>query len=587
MKRKTADPPTLDLTNQELRAWLERMKGLLLPADFAIMDALLAAYLYVRAALAAVRVSVVRMRRVFGLASSEKRRDILGKGRDPGHGNSNASPGAGEDRRKKKDRRSKRKGHGRRRVEDYIGARRIPVPHDQFYSGCPCPDEHCDGKVYPLRDPRRVLRIVGQPTLVATIWEVARWRCQLCERIFTAELPVEAGTEKYDATAVAMVAILHFGNGFAFYRLERFQASLGVPLPASHQSALLSAAYQKLFPVLQAMIRCAAQCEILHNDDTGMRVLTLLAVIKASQRPDDASSKSKKERTGIHTTAIVAITAAFRVALYFTGRKHAGENLADVLEHRDPSLVLPIHVSDGLDHNNPKGHPVRTAKCLTHGRRQFVDIVSSFPEETRQVVEDLGKVYQVDAIAREQKLSPEERLLLHQEKSGPVMDGLRRWLTDQLLADTVEPNSSLGKAIAYMLKRWVPLTAFLREPGAPLDNNIAERVLKLAIRHRKNSLFYKTERGAAVGDFFMSIIETCALNKVDAFHYLTALLRNADRLQESPESWMPWNYRAMLGEETGASTAAEGRTSTRPVHHPPSDPCPPLAAEGTVQVDTT
>jgi len=127
----------------------------------------------------------------------------------------------------------------------------------------------------------------------------------------------------------------------------------------------------------------------------------------------------------------------------------------------------------------------------THGRRQFVDIVTSFPEECRRVVEDLGQVYHIDAIAKEKKLSPVERLFLHQKKSGPVMDGLRNWLTDKLLERAAEPNSGLGQAIKYMLKRWGELTLFLREPGAPLDNN--ERILKKAIRHRKNSLLCRPQ----------------------------------------------------------------------------------------------
>ncbi len=75
----------------------------------------------------------------------------------------------------------------------------------------------------------------------------------------------------------------------------------------------------------------------------------------------------------------------------------------------------------------------------------------------------------------------------------------------------MEPNSGLGKAISYMLRQWPALTLFLREPGAPLDNNLCERALKKAILHRKNSLFYKTLNGAEVGDLYMSLIHTCEL----------------------------------------------------------------------------
>jgi transposase len=297
---RTPEPAPLDITTDDLRAWLARMQVILDAADFDILRALLAAYLWVRQALAAARVSVDRLRRLFGLSKSEKSRDILRNKPDQSQGSPEASPGAGgeagESGPKKKTRR-KGKGHGRNGVTSYVTAKRIPVRHESFFPGCSCPEEHCQGKVYPLKDPSRVLRIVGQPSLVATIWEADRWRCHLCEKVFTAHLPAEAGTEKYDATAVAMIALLHFANGFAFHRLEKHQASLGVPLPASHQSTLVTAAYHKLLPVLQTLIRCAAQCEILHNDDTGMKVLSLLAAIKASQGSNDVSSKGKRKRT--------------------------------------------------------------------------------------------------------------------------------------------------------------------------------------------------------------------------------------------------------------------------------------------------
>jgi len=131
------------------------------------------------------------------------------------------------------------------------------------------------------------------------------------------------------------------------------------------------------------------------------------------------------------------------------------------------------------------------------------------------------------------------------------MEELRTWCTRQFEERLVEPNSALGQAISYLLNHWEKLTLFLREPGAPLDNNIAERALKKAILHRKNALFYRTLNGAHVGDIFMSLIHTCQLNDVDPFDCLTELQRHAAKLAARPENWMPWNYRESLAAIRG------------------------------------
>jgi transposase len=172
-----------------------------------------------------------------------------------------------------------------------------------------------------------------------------------------------------------------------------------------------------------------------------------------------------------------------------------------------------------------------------------VDVAANFPEECRYVLETLGKVYLIDAETRQRQLSPESRLLFHQEHSAPLMDELRQWMEARFAEHKTEPNSGLGKAISYLQRHWTKLTLFLRQPGAPLDNNIAERMLKKAILHRKNALFYKTMKGAQVGDLFMSLIHTCELNKVNPFDYLTELLRHPAELTARPAEWMPWNYR--------------------------------------------
>lgn len=127
------------------------------------------------------------------------------------------------------------------------------------------------------------------------------------------------------------------------------------------------------------------------------------------------------------------------------------------------------------------------------------------------------------------------------------MEELRLWMADQLARKEVEPNSALGEAIGYMQKRWKPLTLFLREPGAPLENNIVERALKRAILHRKNALFYKTENGADAGDVFMTLVHTAELSGVNPFEYLSELLLNPREVADRADEWLPWNFRRAVG----------------------------------------
>jgi hypothetical protein len=242
----------------------------------------------------------------------------------------------------------------------------------------------------------------------------------------------------------------------------------------------------------------------------------------------------------------VSTTKDGQIALFYTGRKHAGENMADLLSRRQAHLESPILMCDALSRNIPKNFKIILANCLAHGRRRFVDVAVNFPDECRYVLETLASVYQTDQIAKERKMTPGQRLSFHQQRSSKLMKELKQWLEGQLDQNKVEPNSGLGEAISYMLKHWKPLTAFLRVRNAPLDNNICERALKKAILHRKNALFYKTQHGAEVGDLFMSLIHTCNLAKVNPFDYLTALQEHSSDLVKHPDKWMPWNYTSQL-----------------------------------------
>jgi len=430
---------------------------------------------------------------------------------------------------------SPRPGHGRNGAEAFGGARKVDIAHQDLKHGDHCP-ECGKGNVYGQKEPKALVRIVGQAPLAATVYSLERLRCGACGQVFTAQEPEAVGPEKYDETAAAMIAQLKYGSGTPFYRLEQLEGQLGIPLPAATQWEIVEEAAELIQPARDELIRQAAQGEVVHNDDTSMRVLRL------AREPSD-------ERTGVFTSGIISTGQGRKIALYFTGRQHAGENIAGVLKLRAKELSPLIQMCDALSRNVPKlppGVEILVANCLAHGRRQFVEVAQNFPAECRYVLETLGEVYKHDAEARQGGLTPEARLQFHQQHSQQVMDRLHTWLEAQLAERKTEPNSGLGKAITYLQRHWRALTTFLREAGAPLDNNICERALKRAVLHRKNALFYRTLHGADVGDLYMTLIHTCQLCSANSFDYLTELQRHAQALAANPSDWMPWNYHQTL-----------------------------------------
>ena len=432
-------------------------------------------------------------------------------------------------------------GHGRHGADAYQGADQIDVPHESLEAGDPCPA--CEqGKVYEVARPGVLVRVVGQAPLHARVYHLQKVRCHLCGKVFTAHPPDEAGSRKYDATAASMIALLKYGSGMPFNRLAGLQRNLVIPLPASTQWDVIAAFAPSAAPAYKAMISQAAQGDVLHNDDTTVKILEFMGERARKQPTED----DPDDRTGLFTSGVVSTREGRRIVLFFSGRQHAGENLADVLQHRAEELDRPLQMCDALSRNLPGELETIVANCLAHGRRRFADVADRFGSECKYVLDSLKIVYRTDAEARKRKLSPTKRLQLHRTKSQQTMTRLHNWMKRQFDEKLVEPNSALGEAITYMLNHWEKLTRFLHVAGAPVDNNICERALKKAILHRKNALFYKSQHGAQVGDMYMSLIYTCEQCDVSPFEYLTELHRNADLVAAAPDSWMPWNYPAAL-----------------------------------------
>jgi len=532
-------PERIELDRSELESILEHAKTALSEQEYAKLHAAMETLIYLTQELEKKRVSVQRLKQLLFGATTEKTQKVIEKILDAASKDSKADDAAeGKDT----EARQKAKGHGRNGAAAYTGADKVCVSHESLEAGDACPN--CKkGTVYESVEPGRLVRIRGRAPLGATVYELQKLRCNLCGEIFTAQAPPGVGPDKYDAESASMIALLKYGSGLPFNRLQRLQGSLGIPLPAATQWEIVRRSAGVIQPVFREMIRQAAQGRLFHNDDTTAKILSLIGL---HESPTDSDPTEFCNRTGVFTSGIVSILDDLQIALFFTGQRHAGENLVALLKQRASELGRPMQMCDALSRNMPEELDTIVANCLSHGRRRFVDVAMNFPQECLYVLEILKDVYANDAEAKSQEMSDQQRLEFHQKQSGPKMDELKVWLTEQIDQHKVEPNSSLGEAIGYMLKHWEKLTLFLRQPGAPLDNNVCERALKKAILHRKNSYFYKTQNGARVGDLFMSLIHTCELNGVNTFDYLSELQKHARDLTANPADWMPWNYRGTL-----------------------------------------
>lgn len=448
-----------------------------------------------------------------------------------------AATASTERRWKRSQKTRKKKGHGRCGADDYPGAEHVAIAHPELKAGDPCPEPLCRGKLYDTKATDKNVELKARPPIQATVYKCQVLRCASCQKTFSAPLPPQAHGAKYHPSVDAVLSVMRYALGMPHHRLAQWQSWAGVPLPASTQFERVEAMANAVFPVFRHLETMAASRPLVQSDDTGARILSLQAENK-TRAPD--------ERTGIFTTGIVARgfdDALPPIVLYASGRRHAGENIDRLLMKRTLEAGDVIHLADASS-MAPSSQRRITANCIAHARRYFIEAYPAFPEHCERVLEDIATIYQHDEKTR--GMDPHRRLLYHQQHSRPVMKALYEWIDEQFRERVVEPNSRLGKAFSYVKNHWQALTRFLQVPGVPLDNNQTERELKPAQRHRKNSLFFKTEAGAAVGDVLLSLIRTCVVNAVDPVDYLTAIATNAKKARLSPEPWLPWNYQKSL-----------------------------------------
>jgi len=439
------------------------------------------------------------------------------------------------------------KNHGRYGASDYQGCARIKIACEDLKAGDACPEcaaAHCQGKLYAI-EPGILIRLEGRPLVEGKVYELEKLRCSLCGQQYGAKAPPNvADAPKYAPSCLSQIALGRYYFGLPFKRIERWQDLADIPLADGTQWDLMVKLKACVQPVYKLLLTLVPEGQLLFYDDTPNRILGHRKYV------NPAESKGRK---GIYSTAIVSQLGPWWIYLYCTSSRNAREKVVPLLQQREnPEAFMTM--TDASASNLPREVEEDLLVkwilcfCMIHGRRKFWELYDRLSPEAEFVIEQIAQVYEHERQCQVLRLTRAERLKYHQEHSGPVLAALHLWMSNKLLFHEVEPNSALGQALQYMLKYWDKLTQFLRVAGAPLDNSLCERAIKIVIRHRKNSLFFRSVFGAEVGDCLMSIIHTAVMNGVNVLSYLNELQEQAEAVAKAPELWLPWHYQAQMAK---------------------------------------
>ena len=467
----------------------------------------------------------------------------------------------------------KPKGHGRNGVDAYGKAK-------QFFNvlagviGTVC--AMCGvGKMYRYRA-KTIIRIIGQPLFTAEAHHYEQARCRKCFHIVRA---TDTGTVcahegigsdyvRYDWSACAMLMVMHYFSGLPFKRIESLHNGWGTPMADANQWAVVSAGHDLLLALFKALEQHAIRKAVnFRLDDTGARVISIQKEIDAEIAALIRIGESIKDvRTGINATGVYWETPDGPVILFYTGRHHGGEMVDQLLKHRSPSSPKLVKLTDAASKNfdHEQGDKVIEAVCNAHAFLKFDAIKDKYPAEYAEAGSVYKQVFDNDDKAKELKLTPIDRMLYHRDHSLPLMEKLKAWCEEKLKSKLVEPNSPLWEPLTFVVNQWPRLIQFCQVPSVPLDTNLLEQALIIAVRYQAVSFNYHTGDGATVGDRAMSLIATARANDVEAVAYLTECLRCHEDLAKRPEYYLPWIYRERMKMKAGESSPAAREAPSEP-----------------------
>jgi hypothetical protein len=440
-------------------------------------------------------------------------------------------------------------GHGRNGAAAYTNASHFnhPLADGIVGSRCTCGK----GCMYTYRE-TTTIRIVGQPTFGAEAHHYQQARCKMCGRVTIATGPkfVNEGIGKavvYAYSACAMLIVKHYFGGEPFKRIESFHQSWGIPLADANQWDVARESDRLLRALYDATERVGMRTATgLGIDDTGGMVISIMRQIKAEMAAAKRLGKPEGDvRTGINATGVRLDTPTGIVVLFATGLHHAGEIFNRLMKYRDAGAPKLVKTTDAATKNfdHDYADKVIEAICHAHCYLLWLAIKGKYPAEYAIAAEIYKKIFDNDDVARDRRMTPEERMAYHAAHSKPLLEELKAMCVKLVGDKLVEPSGALWEPVSFVINQWPRLSKFYEEPGVPLHTNLVEQILITVSRYLGVSFNYQTENGSGVGDRHMSLIVTAKANDVEPVAYLEHCLRNHEDLAKRPEHYLPWVYR--------------------------------------------
>ena len=361
-----------------------------------------------------------------------------------------------------------------------------------------------------------------------------KYGCRACENgIISAPKPAQPIPRSFaSASLLAYIIVAKFMDSLPLYRQETIFKRLSIDLSRATLSnwvlksaELLQSFYDRLHELLILQ-------KILQADETTLNVVQ-----------DGRETKSKSYmwlyQSGGHESE-------HPIVLYDYQATRAGAHAANFLQ----GFSGHLQVDGYAGYHALASDDCILVGCMAHARRKFDEALKALPKASRKnkmgmAQTALRKFTRLYALEKQFKsLTIEQRYLLRQEKSKPLLEDLKQWCDDNLTKTT--KDSTIGKAIRYTINQWDNLSRYIDDGNIQIDNNAAERHIKPFVIGRKNWLFNQTPRGANASAILYSLVRTAVANNLEPFDYLKYLLTELPKLgrhyeKEALDQFLPWN----------------------------------------------